>query len=126
MMVKKKYICFPSLTEVDWILNSPCNLCSDIYKCVAEFTSKTKLEVFPISISCSKLSLEPQYCSIMQGILKEEEYSVKDTTNTVLKIPQMHINKMIAGAGRHDKYVIVRVINECKISGHCLSVKLLI
>jgi hypothetical protein len=58
-MVKKKCISFPSLTEVDWILKSTHNQCSDIYKCVAEFTSQTKLEVSPISVSCSKLSLEP-------------------------------------------------------------------
>jgi len=58
-MVKQKLISFPSLTEVDWILKPPRNLCSDIYKCVAEFTNQTKLEVSPISVSCSKLSLEP-------------------------------------------------------------------
>jgi hypothetical protein len=47
--------------------------------------------------------------------------------NTVLKIPQIHIKKTVAGVGRHDKYVIFRVLNESKISeGHCLSVKLLI
>ena len=51
MMVIKKCLSSPSLTEVDWILKSPCNLCSHIYKCLAEFTSHTKLEVAPISTS---------------------------------------------------------------------------
>jgi hypothetical protein len=59
MIIKKKYISFPSLTEVDWILKSPRNLSSDLYKFVPEFTSQTKLEEFPVSVSCSKLSLEP-------------------------------------------------------------------
>ena len=34
----------------------------------------------------------------------------------MLKVPQTHIKKTVAGVGRHDKYVIFRVINECKIS----------
>jgi hypothetical protein len=65
------------------------------------------------------LSLEPWVLQHHARILKEGEYSVKDITNA--------LNKTIVGVGRHDKYVIFRVINECKISeGHCVSVKLLI
>jgi len=105
-MVKYKCISFPSLTEVDWILKYPRNLCSDIYKGVAKFTSQTKLEVSPILTFCSKLSLEPW---VLQHRAKNSERG-----NIVLKIPQMHTKKTIAGVGRHDIYVIFRVINECK------------
>jgi hypothetical protein len=102
------------LTEVEWILKYPRNLCSDIYKGIAEFTSQTKLEVSPISTSCSKLSLEPW---VLQHHAKNCERG-----GIQLKIPQMHTKKTIAGVGRHDKYVIFRVINECKNQGTSLSV----
>lgn len=36
---------------------------------------------------------------------------ISERGNTVLKIPQMHVKKTIAGIGRHDKYIIVRVMN---------------
>jgi hypothetical protein len=81
MMVKEKCVSFPSLTEVDWISKYPHNLRSDISKGVAEFTNQTKLEVSPISISCSILSLEPWVLQHHAKNSESGEYSVEDTTN---------------------------------------------